>query len=164
MRRRRTFGSRRGSAMVEFALCATLLITMFTGVFRFGYEMYVYNELVSGVREGARYASLTGITNSGSSCPAQAAYTTAVQNMVVYGTTTTGTQAIAPNLTTGQVTVTVACSGSGGAAAVPTSVTVSISSYAIDAVVASWTVTGKPAMTIPYFGKYCSTNGGTNTC
>ena len=164
MRQRRTFGSRRGSAMVEFALCATLLTTMFTGVFRFGYEMYVYNELVSGVREGARYASLAGITNNGSSCPAQSSYTTAVQNMVVYGTNSTGTQAIAPNFTTGQVTVTVNCSGTGSAAAVPTSVTVSISSYTIDAVVASWTVTGKPAMTVPYFGKYCSTNGGANAC
>ena len=164
MRRCGTFGSRRGNAMVEFALCATLLTTMFTGVFRFGYEMYVYNELVSGVREGARYASLAKVSNDGSSCTTPSAYATAVQNMVVYGTTTTGTQAIAPNLTTGQVAVSVACAGSGNAAAVPTSVTVSISSYAIDAVVASWTVTGKPAMTIPYFGKYCSTNGGLNAC
>jgi len=150
--------------MVEFALSATLLTTMFTGVFRFGYEMYVYNELVSGVREGARYASLADIINNGSTCPAQSAFTTAVQNMVVYGTTATGTQAIAPNLGTGQVTVTVNCSGTGNAAAVPTSVTVSITSYSIDAIVGSWTVTGKPAMTVPYFGKYCSTNGGANVC
>jgi Flp pilus assembly protein TadG len=150
--------------MVEFALCATLLTTMFTGVFRFGYQMYVYNELVSGVREGARYASLAEINNSGSSCSAHSAFTTAVQNMVVYGSTATGTQTIAPNLTTGAVSVVVSCAGSGGAAAVPTSVTVKISSYTIDAVVASWTVTGKPSMTIPYFGKYCSTDGGANTC
>ena len=161
---RRAKGSRRGSAMVEFALCATLLTTMFTGVFRFGYQMYVYNELVSGVREGVRYASLADINNSGNSCSAHSAYTTAVQNTVVYGTTTTGTQAIAPNLTTGAVSVTVNCAGSGNAVAVPTSVTVSISSYTIDAVVASWTVTGKPAMTMPYFGAYCSTNGGLNVC
>jgi Flp pilus assembly protein TadG len=163
-RAQRPRGSRRGSAMVEFALCATLLTTMFTGVFRFGYQMYVYNELVSGVRSGVRYASLAEIDNSGSSCGAQSAYTTAVQNMVVYGSTTTGTQAIAPNLATSAVTVTPVCAGSGSAAAVPTSVTVSISSYTIDAVVASWTVTGKPAMTMPYFGKYCSTNGGANSC
>jgi Flp pilus assembly protein TadG len=149
--------------MVEFALCATLLTTMFTGVFRFGYEMYVYNELVSGVREGARYASLTKITNDGNSCTSQTAYQTAVQNTVVYGTTTTGTQAIAPGLGTGQVTVSVTC-GTGTAKAVPASVTVAISSYTLDAVVASWTITGKPAMTIPYFGTYCSTNGGTAVC
>jgi Flp pilus assembly protein TadG len=164
MSRRGTFGSRRGNAMVEFALCATLLTTMFTGVFRFGYEMYVYNELVSGVREGARYASLAKVSNDGNSCTTPSSYATAVQNMVVYGTNTAGTQTIAPNLTTGQVAVAVACSGSGNAKAVPTSVTVNISSYAIDAVVASWTVTGKPAMTIPYFGTYCSTNGGANVC
>ena len=164
MSRRRTFGSRRGSAMVEFALCATLLTTMFTGVFRFGYEMYVYNELVSGVRAGARYASLAKVSNDGSNCTSQSAYQTAVQNMVVYGSSTAGTQTIAPSLTTGQVAVAVACSGNGNAAAVPTSVTVDISSYTVNAVVASWTVTGKPAITIPYFGAYCSTNGGTNTC
>jgi Flp pilus assembly protein TadG len=164
MRSRGTLGSRRGNAMVEFALCATLLTTMFTGVFRFGYDMYVYNELVSGVREGARYASLAKVSNDGSSCTTPSTYATAVQNMVVYGTTTTGTQAIAPNLDTGAVSVVVNCSGSGSAAAVPTSVTVNVSSYTVDAVVASWTVTGKPAMTMPYFGTYCSTNGGANVC
>lgn len=163
-RTRRTMNSRRGSAMVEFALCATLLTTMFTGVFRFGYQMYVYNELVSGIREGVRYASLAEVNNSGSSCSAHSAYTTAVQNMVVYGSTASGAQAIAPNLTTGAVSVAVNCAGSGNAAAIPTSVTVGINSYTIDAVVASWTVTGKPAMTMPYFGKYCSTDGGANTC
>lgn len=163
-RTRRARGSRRGSAMVEFALCATLLTTMFTGVFRFGYQMYVYNELVSGVRSGVRYASLAEVNNSGSSCAAHSAYTTAVQNMVVYGSTAAGSDAIAPNLTTGAVNVVVNCSGSGNAAAIPTSVTVSINSYTIDAVVASWTVSGKPAMTMPYFGKYCSTNGGANIC
>jgi len=151
--------------MVEFALCATVLTTAFTGVFRFGYEMYVYNELVSGVREGARYASLAGVSNAGDgTCPTPSAYATAVQNMVVYGTTSTGTTTIAPNLTPSQVSVTVACAGTGNAASVPTSVTVKVSSYAIDAVVASWTVTNKPVMTIPYFGKYCSTNGGLNAC
>jgi len=164
MRTRGTLGSRRGNAMVEFAVCATLLTTMFTGVFRFGYEMYVYNELVSGVREGARYASLAKVSNNGSSCTTPSAYATAVRNMVVYGTPTAGAQAIAPNLTTGAVSVVVNCAGSGNAVAIPTSVSVNISSYAINAVVASWTVTGKPAMTIPYFGQYCSTNGGANLC
>ena len=163
MRTRRTLGSRRGNAMVEFALCATLLVTMFTGVFRFGYEMFVYNELVSGVRAGARYASLAKLINDGGSCSATSGYTAAVQNMVVYGSTTAGTDTIAPNFTTGQVSVTVNCSGSGNAAAIPTSIKVKVSSYTIDAVVSSWTVTNKPVLEIPYFGQYCSTAGG-NVC
>jgi Flp pilus assembly protein TadG len=150
--------------MVEFAVCATVLTTMFTGVFRFGYEMYVYNELVSAVRAGTRYASLADVTNDGNSCSTPNAFATAVRNMVVYGDTAGGATPVAPNLTTGAVAVAVNCSGSGNAAAVPTSVTVNISSYTIDAIVASWTVTGKPALTMPYFGQYCSTNGGANTC
>jgi Flp pilus assembly protein TadG len=35
-------GSRRGNAILEFALSSTILIYVFTGVFQFGYSMYLY--------------------------------------------------------------------------------------------------------------------------
>ena len=59
MRRSKQKGNReRGSAMVEFALSATLIVSFFAGVFQFGYSFYAYNALEEAVRGGARYASL----------------------------------------------------------------------------------------------------------
>jgi Flp pilus assembly protein TadG len=157
MRAGRTFGSRRGNAMLEFALSSTVLVYAFAGVFQFGYSMYLYNELEAGVRAGVRYASLAGISNTGdSSIPA--AYTAEVRNMVVYGTPSPG-QSAAPvikGLTTDVVTVGVTFDGKG----VPTGVSVKIGGYSIDAIFKTFTFTNKPVLTMPYFGKYCS-NGST---
>jgi Flp pilus assembly protein TadG len=157
MRTKRMLGSRRGNAMLEFALCSTILIYAFTGVFQFGYSLYLYNELEAGVRAGVRYASLAGISNTGdSSIPT--AYTTAVRNMVVYGTPSPGANPapVIRGLTTGVVTVGVTFDGKG----VPTDVSVKISSYSIDAIFKTFTFTNKPVLKMPYFGKYCS-NGST---
>jgi len=141
--------------MVEFALSATLLTSVFTGVFQYGYSMYMYNELVEAVRAGPRYASLANISNSGDgSIPT--AFSTAVKNMVVYGTPSPGNSPtpVVPNLGTGQVSVNVVFDSSPGK--VPQTVTVSINSYTIDAIVKTYTITGKPALTMPYFGQYCA--------
>ena len=145
------FGSRRGNALIEFALGAMVLTYALTGVFQLGYSMYLYNELVAAVRGGARYASLAKLSNAGDrSVPT--AYATAVKNMVVYGTTTAGTQPVVPNLTTANVNVAVTFdSGS-----VPTDCTISIGTYTIDAVFTTFALTNKPSYTIHYFGHYCS--------
>jgi Flp pilus assembly protein TadG len=153
IRSRERFGSRRGNVMVEFALSATLLTSVFTGVFQYGYSMYMYNELVEAVRAGTRYASLANISNSGDgSIPT--AFSTAVKNMVVYGTPSPGNSPtpVVPSLGTGQVAVNVVFDGG----KVPQTVTVSINSYTIDAIVKTYTITGKPALTMPYFGQYCA--------
>jgi Flp pilus assembly protein TadG len=154
MRLRRRFGSRRGNAMIEFALSAMVLTYSFTAVFQFGYSMYLYNELVGAVRAGARYASLAMVSNDGSQA-VQSAYTTAVQNMVVYGNTSPaqGDQAVVPGLTTGQVNITPTFPN--GTAPVPSYMTVSINSYSIDAVFKTYTLTGKPSLKVPFMGKYC---------
>ena len=147
------FGSRRGNALIEFALAAMVLTYALTGVFQLGYSMYLYNELVGAVRAGARYASLAQINNSGDrSYPT--AYVTAVKNMVVYGNTSpaNGAQPVVPNLTTANVNL--AINWDNGSA--PADCTVSISSYNIDAVFATFTLTGKPSYNVPYFGYYCS--------
>lgn len=157
MRTKRPFGSRRGNVMVEFALSSTILIYAFTGVFQFGYSMYLYNELEAGVRAGVRYASLAGISNTGdSSIPT--AYTTAVQNMVVYGTPSPGANPVSVinGLTPAVVTVGVTFDSGH----VPTNVSVKISAYSIDTIFKTFTFTNKPVLTMPYFGKYCS-NGST---
>jgi Flp pilus assembly protein TadG len=157
MRVNGALGSRRGNAMLELALASTILIYVFTGVFQFGYSMYLYNELESGVRAGVRYASLAGISNNAdSSIPA--AYTTAVQNMVVYGTPSPGASPVPVinGLTTGAVTVGV----NFDSGHVPTDVSVKISTYSVDAIFKTFTFANKPVLKMPYFGKYCS-NGST---
>jgi len=157
MRAERTFGSRRGNVMVEFALSSTILIYAFTGVFQFGYSMYLYNELEAGVRAGVRYASLAGISNTGDgSIPT--AYSTAVQNMVVYGTPSPGANPapVINGLTPAVVTVGVTFDSGH----VPANVSVKIGTYSINAIFKTFTFTNKPVLTMPYFGKYCS-NGST---
>jgi len=151
------WGSRRGNAILEFALSSAILIYVFTGVFQFGYSMYLYNELEAGVRAGIRYASLAGISNNAdSSIPA--AYSTAVQNMVVYGTPSPGASPlpVIKGLTTAVVTVGVTFDSGH----IPTNVSVKISSYSVDAIFGTFTFVNKPVLTMPYFGKYCS-NGAT---
>ncbi len=135
-RQRRSLGSRRGNALIEFALSATVLTYAFVGVFQFGYTMYLYNELEGAVRAGARYASLATVAKDPSSTTDPAAYDTAVQNVVVYGTPSpSGTPApVIPGLSTANVSVqlTFDTASSGNP---PTYVTVQVSSYTLDAVV-----------------------------
>jgi Flp pilus assembly protein TadG len=153
MRTKRSFGSRRGNALIEFALAAMTLTYALTAVFQLGYSMYLYNELVSAVRAGARYASLAKVSNDGVTASTQAAYGTAVKNMVVYGNTNpaNGAQPVVPGLTTNQVNMSMGWKG-----ATPTDCTISISSYQIDAVFKTFTLSGKPSYKVHYFGQYCA--------
>jgi Flp pilus assembly protein TadG len=148
-----SFGSRRGNAMIEFALAAMVLTYAFTAVFQFGYSMYLYNELGSALRAGARYASLAKLSNGGDKT-IPTAYATAVKNMVVYGNTSpaAGDQPVVPSLTTAQVNMSMNWDGG----SVPTDCTISISSYTIDAIFKTFTLSGKPSYNVPYFGQYCS--------
>src|SRR5436190_11955685 len=61
--RKRLLGSRSGNVMIEFALSASMLVTLLLGTFQFGYAFYKYNALVNAVRGGTRYASMTKISN-----------------------------------------------------------------------------------------------------
>src|SRR5271156_2266205 len=74
-------GSRRGSALIEFAGSLILISTVFTGVFQLGYAFHNYNSLVNAVRAGACYAS-SQPTGASTTNPDLAK---AVRNMVVYG-------------------------------------------------------------------------------
>ena len=47
----------RGSAFVEFALLAVLLSAGVTGAMSIGWNVYIYDALVTRVTDGARYAS-----------------------------------------------------------------------------------------------------------
>ena len=47
----------KGHAMLELAACAGVLVACLAGTFQFGYTFYVYNQLVTAVANGGRYAS-----------------------------------------------------------------------------------------------------------
>jgi Flp pilus assembly protein TadG len=141
----------RGNTLIEFALSFFLLFVVFGGIFQFAYSFYVYNALVTAVREGARYASLKPY-DSTTTTPTFT-FQTAVQNMVVYGDANPaqGAAPVVAGLTGGNVAV-VPSGGASGTLTAPTQITVSITNFRIDAVFGSWTLINKPNATFPYTG------------
>ena len=99
-----------GNVLVEFAIGSGLLVAAFVGTFQFGYTFLQYNNMKNAVARGARYASLI-LYDSPNDTPSNS-FQSAVQNMVVYGTTTAGTTPVVPGLTAGNVSVTVCGIGS----------------------------------------------------
>jgi Flp pilus assembly protein TadG len=144
MRRR---ANQKGSIVIEFTLTFLVLFAVFTGAFEFGYAFYAYNTLVNAVHEGARYASLKPY-DSASSTPSTA-FSTAVQNMVVYGNPNPpgGTAPILRGLATSNVNVSVVTNGSA-----PLQMTVSISNFSLDAVFGTIKLNGNPAVSFTYLG------------
>jgi len=140
--------SERGNALLEFALGWSILWALFAGIYQFGYSFYVYNTVLTSVANAAELGSkMTYDTASPST------FTTALQNMVVYGNTTAGTSPIVPGLATSNVTVNVNPSGS-----IPTDITITINSFTIDALFTKFTFNGKPRATAVYMGQIsCST-------
>lgn len=86
----------RGAALTEFAIVATIFLTVMFGVLEFGRLYWTHNALKDAARRGARYATVR---------KNDAAGITAVKNMVVYGDPSGGTQPVVAGLTTGNVTV-----------------------------------------------------------
>ncbi len=98
----------RGSTLVEFAIGATVFLTVMFAVLEFGRALWVHNALSDAARRGARYAVVHPATDSA-----------AVKNVVVYGDPAGGTNPVVNNLTTGNVNVTYSGFGlSGGTATV----------------------------------------------
>ncbi len=139
--------SRRGNAIVEFAVSFPLLLTMTLGVFQFGYGFFAYNTLRNSVQAAARYAAQADYVVGSSS------YETAVKNMAVYGhPSPDGTpQAALPGLTTAQITVaTTEVDGIG----VPRGVTVSVTGYEIPILWDSLPLNNKPQSSFAYMGQF----------
>jgi Flp pilus assembly protein TadG len=136
---------RRGSALLEFALATSILVPLFTGTFQFGYTLYVYNNLQSAVRGGARYASMRPYDSAGPTPSHE--FSTAVRNMVVFGNPDGTGQPVSPGLTVSNVQIQPNMNG-----AAPESITVQIAGYTVDAVFTSFTFNGKPSTTFPYTG------------
>lgn len=140
--------SGRGNALLEFAIGWTILWFLFSGVYQFGYAFYVYNVLLTQVANAAELGSKLGYDTANPT-----AYTTALQNMVVYGDeTSTGLAAVVPGLTTSKVSVVL------NNVNFPQDVTITITGYSIDAFFTKFSLAGKPRATVAYYGQIsCST-------
>ena len=134
--------------MLEFALGWSMLWLLFSGVYQYGYSFYVYNRLMVAVTNAAELGSKINYDTSNPS-----AYTTTLQNMVLYGDETAGTSTVVSGLTASQVNVSVTTTG---ASSVPTDVTITIGStttpYVINGFFGSISLTGKPRATVKYLG------------
>jgi Flp pilus assembly protein TadG len=138
--------SERGSSLVEFALAFSMLFTIFAGAYEFGYAFFMYNQLETAVRDGARYSSFR--TYDSASCTPSAGFQTAVKNTVLYGNPDGGAKPVIPGLTAANITLTPTCSGG-----LPAAFTVSITNYRLRTMFLTATL-NKPAATFPYVGVY----------
>ena len=136
--------SSKGSIILEFALGFGLLWLIFTGAFQFGYSMYAYNALTTCVTNGARYAARIDFDHPDHNFVEQ------VKNLVVYGTPTRGTAALAPGLQPQHVSVTWTADAKG----VPQTVTVGIVNYTAQALFQTFTFKNKPRLTVKFVGRY----------
>ena len=93
----KTRDNERGGSLIEFTVVALSFFMMLVGIVAAGNLYYTHNALVEATRRGARYAVLhpTGST-------------TAVRNVVIYGTDSppSGATPLVYNLQTTNVTVT----------------------------------------------------------
>ncbi len=136
---------RHGSAIIEFAIGSGVLLAVFTGTFEFGYTLVQYNKLQTAVAQGARYASMVPY-DSATATPSTA-FSSAVRNMVLYGSPSGGTTPAVSRLTAGNVRLDVTFTNG-----VPGSVKVSIAGYRINALFGTAMLSGKPQATYPYLG------------
>src|ERR1700752_658574 len=88
--------SERGAALVEFAIVATVFLSVMFGVIEFGRLFWTHNALRDAARAGVRYAAVR---------KNDAAGIQAVKNIVVYGNPSGGTQPIINGLSTSNVAV-----------------------------------------------------------
>jgi len=91
--------NQRGAAIVEFAIVATVFLTVMFGILEFGRLFWTHNALRDATRRGARYATIRKNDSAGIA---------AVKNMVVYGDPNANPATATPvvsGLSTGDVNV-----------------------------------------------------------
>ena len=150
----------RGHAMLELAISASVMVTCLMGTFQFGYTFYVYNQLVTAVGNGGRYAAMrTWHGTSGASDQDVEMGNRAIRNMVVYGDPEPSPDAspVVVKLKPEQVEVRWIMSdksdAKGDEKGAPAAVNISIRGYTVDAVFKTFTFTGKPAVEFPFVGQ-----------
>ena len=140
-----------GHAMIELAVSAGVMVACLAGTVQFGYTFYIYNELVTAVGNGGRYAAMRTFRAAGS--PDIEKGKAAIRNMVVYGDSRPAPNALpqVANLKPEQVQVDWVMDDSGTK---PAAVNVTIVDYTVDAAFGMFSFTGKPAVEYPFVGRF----------
>lgn len=148
----------RGHAMLELAISASVMVSCLVGTFQFGYTFYVYNQLVTAVGNGGRYAAMR--TYRGASDQDVERGNRAIRNMVAYGDPEPGPDAapVAAKLAPEQVEVRWIMDEKG----TPAAVNISIRDYSVDAVFKTFTFTGRPSVEFPYVGRFAPSQSHVN--
>jgi Flp pilus assembly protein TadG len=142
-----------GTAILEFAIGSGILVAAFIGTFKFGYGLYIYDNLQTAVNNGAKYAALRPYEPTDTT--PEDCFKAAVRNMVAYGDPSgTTTTPVAPGLAPANVFLNVTFANG-----VPSTMTVGIANYTINAAVATIALTNKPQVTYPFLGRYAGGNG-----
>lgn len=139
----------RGHAMLELALSAGVMIACLAGTVQFGYTFYVYDQLLSSVGNGARYAASRTYR---AATPADLEKgRAAIRNLVVYGNSHPALNAapITPGLKPENVQVTWVMD-----AEKPSAVDVTIVNYTVGAMFGPVTLNRRPFAEFPYVGRY----------
>ncbi len=146
--------SQKGHAMIELALCAGVMIACLSGTFQFGYTFYVYDELVSAVGNGARYAASRTYRAANASDIDKG--NAAIRNLVVYGNSRPAPDAAptAPNLKPENVQVTWIKDDTRDENGAPSAVDVSIINYSVGAMFGTFALNRRPLAEFPYIGRY----------
>jgi len=141
----------KGHAMIELAVSAGVMVACLAGTVQFGYTFYIYNELVTAVGNGGRYAAMRTYRAAATSDIEKGK--AAIRNMVVYGDSRPAPNAFpqVANLKPEQVQVDWVMDDSGTQ---PAAVNVSIADYTVDAAFGMFRFTGKPAVEYPFVGRF----------
>jgi hypothetical protein len=138
-----------GHAMIELAVCASVMVSCLAGTFQFGYTFYIYNQLVTAVGNGGRYAAMR--TYRAASDLDLEKGRAAIRNMVVYGDARpTDLAPVVAGLRPDQVDVEWVKDKSG----TPTAVHVAIRNYPVNAVFKSVSLEGRPGVEFPFVGRF----------
>lgn len=141
---------RKGHAVLELALSAGVMVTILGGAFQYGYSFYVYNQLVTAVGNGARYAAQR--TYRAADAEDIEKGREALRNMVVFGDSQPLSDAVPviPHLRPSDIEVEW-IAGENGA---PEAVAIRVKEYKVDAVFGDVTLAGRPVVEFPYVGRY----------
>jgi Flp pilus assembly protein TadG len=126
--------------MLELAISASVMVACLTGTFQFGYTFYVYNQLVTAIGNGARYAAMRPRTADAEDDKG------AIRNMVVYSEArpASGAAPVVTGLKPEQIAVVYDDAAQ--------TVRVSIQDYKVNAIFTSFDFAGRPSVEFPYIG------------
>jgi len=133
-----------GHAMIELAASAAVMLACIAGTFEFGYTFFVYNQLVTAVGNGAKYAA----TRPWSARDTEKT-NTAIRNLIVFGEPepAAGAQPVVAGFTPENVDINWTVE-----AGKPQAVAITIRNFTVNAVFAKFTFSGRPGVEFPYVG------------